>query len=202
MGNLGVEGSILLTLILLTWTIWRAPTNASKWRMGFNSAFKGLQSIVNSRFEDACWIHRALILIDQSAFDLRKEREIFLSLDCVWYLSSLLTSGYCKLFPWMWSDGDVKLLLMFRRCIMSPSSGGKKWVVWIKIFVYVAKDVQLLELRVNHWEQTDDNFPPTGFLLYLQDGDSKLLRNVSTALLPKSRINLSLRTCDCLASPN
>ena len=32
----------LLTLILLTWTIWRAPTNASKWRMGFNSAFKGL----------------------------------------------------------------------------------------------------------------------------------------------------------------
>ena len=31
-----------LTLILLTWTIWRAPTDASKWRMGFNSAFKGL----------------------------------------------------------------------------------------------------------------------------------------------------------------
>ena len=25
-----------LALILLTWTIWRAPTNASKWRMGFN----------------------------------------------------------------------------------------------------------------------------------------------------------------------
>ena len=31
-----------LTLTLLTWTIWRAPTTASKWRMGFNSAFKGL----------------------------------------------------------------------------------------------------------------------------------------------------------------
>jgi hypothetical protein len=31
-----------LTLILLTWTIWRAPTDAGKWRMGFNSAFKGL----------------------------------------------------------------------------------------------------------------------------------------------------------------
>ena len=26
----------ILNLILLTWTIWRAPTNASKWRMGFN----------------------------------------------------------------------------------------------------------------------------------------------------------------------
>ena len=34
--------SLRLTLILLTWTKWRAPTNASKWRMGFNSAFKGL----------------------------------------------------------------------------------------------------------------------------------------------------------------
>ena len=32
----------VLTLIMLTWTIWRAPTNASKWRMGFNSAFEGL----------------------------------------------------------------------------------------------------------------------------------------------------------------
>ena len=33
-----------LTLILPKWTIWRAPTNASKWRMGFNSAFKGLNT--------------------------------------------------------------------------------------------------------------------------------------------------------------
>ena len=32
----------LLTLTLLTWTIWWAPTNASKWQLGFNSAFKGL----------------------------------------------------------------------------------------------------------------------------------------------------------------
>ena len=31
-----------LTLILLTWTIWRAPTNVRKWPMGFISAFKGL----------------------------------------------------------------------------------------------------------------------------------------------------------------
>ena len=42
----------------LTWTIWRAPTNASKWRMGFNSAFKWLinsykwkdRAVVNRRF--------------------------------------------------------------------------------------------------------------------------------------------------------
>ena len=36
-------GLRVLTLILLTWTIWRATTNASKWRMGFNSAFKWLK---------------------------------------------------------------------------------------------------------------------------------------------------------------
>jgi hypothetical protein len=31
-----------LTLILLTWSIGRAPNNANRWQMGFNSAFKGL----------------------------------------------------------------------------------------------------------------------------------------------------------------
>jgi len=32
----------MLTLILLTWSIWRTPNNASRWQMGFNRAFKGL----------------------------------------------------------------------------------------------------------------------------------------------------------------
>jgi hypothetical protein len=41
-GHFVVMYNIYLTLILLTLTIWRAPTNTSKWRMGFNSAFKGL----------------------------------------------------------------------------------------------------------------------------------------------------------------
>jgi hypothetical protein len=31
-----------LILILLTWRIWQASNNASRWQMGFNSAFKGL----------------------------------------------------------------------------------------------------------------------------------------------------------------
>ena len=37
-----------LTLILPTWTKWRAPTNASKWQMGFNSAFKGLSPVTRT----------------------------------------------------------------------------------------------------------------------------------------------------------
>jgi len=32
----------ILTLILLTWRIWWAPNNASRWQMAFNSSFKGL----------------------------------------------------------------------------------------------------------------------------------------------------------------
>jgi len=38
---------ITLTLILLTWRIWCSPSNASKWQLGFNSAFKGLNSLQN-----------------------------------------------------------------------------------------------------------------------------------------------------------
>ena len=33
-----------LTLILLTWRIWWAPNNASRWQMGFNWVLKGLMS--------------------------------------------------------------------------------------------------------------------------------------------------------------
>ena len=36
-----------LTLNPLTWRIWWAPNSASKWQMGFNSAFKGLNAELN-----------------------------------------------------------------------------------------------------------------------------------------------------------
>ena len=35
---------VTLTLNLLTTTIVAPPSNASKWQVGFNSAFKGLKS--------------------------------------------------------------------------------------------------------------------------------------------------------------
>jgi len=38
----------ILTLNLLTTTIVAPPSNASKWQMGFNSAFKGLREIISS----------------------------------------------------------------------------------------------------------------------------------------------------------
>ena len=38
---------VSVTLILLTWRIWWAPNNASKWQMGFNSAFNPLNAELN-----------------------------------------------------------------------------------------------------------------------------------------------------------
>jgi len=40
-----LQHSLFLTLILLTWRIWWAPNNATKWQIGFNSAFKELTRI-------------------------------------------------------------------------------------------------------------------------------------------------------------
>jgi hypothetical protein len=40
-----------LTLILLTWRIWWAPNNASKWQMEFNLAFKGLKFNCSNRIQ-------------------------------------------------------------------------------------------------------------------------------------------------------
>jgi hypothetical protein len=40
-----------LTLNPVTWKIWRAPHNDSRWQMGFNSAFKGLKKMRPERAE-------------------------------------------------------------------------------------------------------------------------------------------------------
>ena len=50
------NSSCILTLNLLTTTIVAPPSNASKWQMGFNSAFKGLKSDKNIGY--CTWRHR------------------------------------------------------------------------------------------------------------------------------------------------
>ena len=69
---------ICLTLILLTWTIWRAPTNASKWRMGFNSAFKGLNHLRqrNTKKTKVRWPSRLLNVICRLASETSERTEI------------------------------------------------------------------------------------------------------------------------------
>ena len=66
--KVGQVTNILLTLILLMWTIWRAPTNASKWRMGFNSAFKGLILVEYIREMQNCHIFKKVDLETMKSF--------------------------------------------------------------------------------------------------------------------------------------
>ena len=40
----------ILTLNPLTWKIWCAPNNTSRWQMGFNSAFKGFKFVAIFQF--------------------------------------------------------------------------------------------------------------------------------------------------------
>ena len=43
-----------LTLILLTWRIWLAHNNVSRWQMGFNSAYKVLnQNLQTNRKQES-----------------------------------------------------------------------------------------------------------------------------------------------------
>jgi len=46
---------LYLTLNPLTWKIWWAPNNPSRWQMGFNSACKGLRRIWKLRIKLAVW---------------------------------------------------------------------------------------------------------------------------------------------------
>jgi hypothetical protein len=67
-----------LTLNPLKWKIWRAPNNASRWQMGFNSTFKGcvwdlmLDVRVESTFQNTTlhYILTADTLIAQTAAGL------------------------------------------------------------------------------------------------------------------------------------
>ena len=63
---------MILTLILLTWRIWWAPNNASKWQIGFNWAFKGLNNVSqhNCFITQGSYIGYMFRLIDQSSSGL------------------------------------------------------------------------------------------------------------------------------------
>ena len=56
------------TLILLTWRIWWAPNNASRWQMEFNSAF----NVLNDELNPIC--HLLTLLGAHPIFHIRKIR--------------------------------------------------------------------------------------------------------------------------------
>jgi len=54
--HLMYRSTVYLTLILLTWSIWWAPNNASRWQLGFNSAFKGLTVLRVTLIKPPSWV--------------------------------------------------------------------------------------------------------------------------------------------------
>jgi hypothetical protein len=104
---------VLLTLILLTWRIWWAPNNASKWQMGFNSAFKGLKDRhlalaprqgpeINSR---AClWVlpRPTLTILNSTYTDCIREEPVLkkkINYNCAQHMRKLRAAQLIKTFP-------------------------------------------------------------------------------------------------------
>jgi hypothetical protein len=92
-------GGFTLTLILLTWRIWWASSYVSKWQMGFNSAFRGLNKNMNTDFPS------------HSAHDLHREPYLVLDglLTCAAYFDSTVNSmaSNGRITATWWNAGDA-----------------------------------------------------------------------------------------------
>jgi len=112
------NSSLALTLILLTWRIWWAPNNASKWQMGFNSAFKGLNHVIGSRFSvHECYLLWLQVITDNREqfkrvfplLTLQKTRSLFTS--DTWFTLDCSAVGRIR---WKLSACKVKKVLRFK----------------------------------------------------------------------------------------
>jgi hypothetical protein len=68
-----------LTLILLTWRIWWAPNNDSKWQMGFNSVFNVLKNSIRIELfhRSTCFISSVAALLCHGVMDVVSFMEMF-----------------------------------------------------------------------------------------------------------------------------
>jgi hypothetical protein len=88
-----------LTLIQLTWTIWRAPTNVSKWRMGFNSVAveNEVKMPIEHRSSAVCILKILIALSAVHEFPrLRTQEEVTHCRPLVWRTSRYRRSVYRK----------------------------------------------------------------------------------------------------------
>ena len=102
-----------LTLILLTWKIWWAPNTASRWQIGFNSAFNPLNSELNS----IC--HFLALLGARHIFHVSKVRvkgfkryEVCSFLKLLHIVKISADKCTCTYFEGSWTDGFVHTQLV------------------------------------------------------------------------------------------
>ena len=111
-----------LTLTLLTWRIWWTPTNASKWQMGFNSAFKGLNAFF-------FWKYVSINVVSKLHKDCRSVTLIPLWLKCLWVTYrvpafSVRVLQVCTSIGWINGLTELKLWL-YDPCVPKGNSAVK-----------------------------------------------------------------------------
>jgi hypothetical protein len=72
--QVGLTLHFILTLILLTWRIWWAPNNASRWQMGFNSALRGLKMYGHTNVKYYLLLTKAMCSLKWKGLMLCKSR--------------------------------------------------------------------------------------------------------------------------------
>ena len=121
-----------LTLILLTWRKWWAPNNASKYQMGFNSGFKGLNIFIHvflymGLAHEGCeyltavshtelqsvWTQTASCPFNHSAELSESHVNPHISMTiCYGYALRMLTSYYTNLTPLAMTDAIPKEMFL------------------------------------------------------------------------------------------
>ena len=105
-----------LTLNLLTTTIVAPPSNASKWQMGFNSAFKGLTCFCLSEYTHShylLWVTRKCLKNEYGQTQHRYRAEIRLSYTSVNIKKELTESSYSIFFH---LQSKVQMMIQMHLC--------------------------------------------------------------------------------------
>jgi hypothetical protein len=129
----------VLTLNLLTWRIWWAPNNASKWQMGFNSTFKELTSSNKpGTLWTRCWVnpHRLSRCYGENKW-LFMWSDFVLKWSEVMWSALPYTEGtwlYCDYFIWCVSCTVVVLICSVMCgcvCVWVLNCVGFSTIVWV-----------------------------------------------------------------------
>jgi len=99
-----------LTLILLMWRRWWTPNNASKWQMGFNSAFKGLNLTVTATVAWHCSTPKHYPIVAAETWRTRGKEWDNISTSVIYYINWLVSKYVSKqMITKQWSSLQYRI---------------------------------------------------------------------------------------------